>query len=63
MARARLYPWDARLGINIFPFRNQVVRWNTEVLYLDRSPVGGLSLPTVVGGDGYVVHSSLMLDM
>jgi hypothetical protein len=56
-------PWDARIGINIFPYRNQVVRWNTEVLYLDRSPVGGLSLPYVVGGNGYVFYTSLQLDL
>ena len=51
-------PWDARLGVSWFPWHNQVVRWNTEVLYLDRSPVGALSLPYTVGGTGTVVYSN-----
>lgn len=52
-------PWDARAGINWFPFSHQAVRWNTEYLHLQRSPVGGLSLPYVVGGRGPVFHTSL----
>ena len=51
-------PSDVRVGVNWFPWRNQVVRWNTEYLHLNRSPVGGLSLPYVVGGNGSVVYST-----
>ncbi|MCU0234515.1 MAG: DUF3011 domain-containing protein [Thermoanaerobaculales bacterium] len=54
-------PWDARLGLNWFPWRLQVVRWNVEVLELDRSPVGALSLPYPVGGTGTVFHTSFMV--
>jgi hypothetical protein len=33
-------PWDFRAGINWYPYHNRVVRWSTEFLYLQRSPVG-----------------------
>ena len=56
-------PWDARLGASSYPWKNQAVRWNAEVLWLDRSPVGGLSLPSVVGGNGYVLYTSFLLDL
>ena len=52
-------PWDARLGVNLFPWQNKVVRWNTELLYLDDSPVGALSLPYTVGASGPVFHTNL----
>ncbi len=52
-------PSDVRFGVNVFPWKNQVVRWNTEFLYLNRSPVGYLSVPFTVGGNGPVFHSNL----
>jgi DUF3011 family protein len=55
-------PWDARFGVNWYPFANQVVRWNVEYLRLSRSPVGGLSLPYTVGGNGYVIYSTFELN-
>lgn len=54
-------PWDFRLGVNWFPWRNQVVRWNFEYLELNRSPVGALSLPYPVGGSGSVFHTNFMV--
>lgn len=54
-------PWDFRSGVNWFPWKNKVVRWNTEWLYLRNSPVGYSSVPFVVGGRGSVFHSSLEL--
>jgi hypothetical protein len=54
-------PWDFRSGINFFPFKNKVVRWNNEALYLYKSPVGYTSVPYPVGGKGWVFHSSLEL--
>jgi hypothetical protein len=51
-------PWDLRFGMNWFPFKNHVVRWNTEGLYLHKSPVGYTSVPFAVGGRGWVFHSS-----
>jgi hypothetical protein len=54
-------PWDFRVGANWFPWKNKVVRWNTEWLYLRNSPVGYSSVPFVVGARGNVFHSSLEL--
>jgi hypothetical protein len=51
-------PWDARYGVNWYPFATQVVRWNLEYLRLLRSPVGGFSLPYTVGANGYVIYST-----
>ena len=54
-------PWDFRVGTNFFPFGNKVVRWNNELLYLYKSPVGYTSVPYPVGGKGWVFHSSMEL--
>ena len=54
-------PWDFRAGANFFPFKNKIVRWNNEALYLRRSPVGYTSVPYAVGGNGFVFHSSVEL--
>jgi hypothetical protein len=51
-------PWDARVGVNWFPWKNKVVRWNTEVLYLFRSPVGYTSVPFPLGGKGPVIYTT-----
>ena len=54
-------PFDIRAGANWFPWKNKVVRWNTEWLYLRNSPVGYSSVPFAIGGRGNVFHSSLEL--
>jgi hypothetical protein len=54
-------PWDAALGFNWFPYRNQNLRANFQLLYLDESPVGYSSVPFIVGGDGTVISVDLML--
>jgi hypothetical protein len=54
-------PFDTRVGANWFPWKNKVVRWNTEWLYIRNSPVGYSSVPFAVGGRGNVFHSSLEL--
>jgi hypothetical protein len=54
-------PWDFRAGTNWFPFQNKVVRWNSEFLYLHKSPVGYTSVPFALGGSGPVFHTSLEL--
>ncbi len=51
-------PWDFRLGTNLHPFKNRVVRWNTEFLYVHKSAVGYTALPYPVGGNGPVFHTS-----
>jgi hypothetical protein len=54
-------PRDFRVGANFFPFKNKVVRWNNEALYLYKSPVGYTSVPYPIGGRGWVFHSSMEL--
>ena len=54
-------PADYRVGATVFPWRNQVVRWNFEIIELDHSPVGAYSLPYTVGANGPAFHSSFML--
>ena len=54
-------PWDFRSGLNFFPWKNKVVRWNNEVLYLHKSPVGYTAVPFAVGGTGFVYHSTMEL--
>ncbi|HKP68826.1 MAG TPA: hypothetical protein VJV05_06060 [Pyrinomonadaceae bacterium] len=54
-------PWDFRFGVNFFPFKNKVVRWNTEGLYLHKSPVGYTSVAYPVGGRGWVFSSTVEL--
>jgi len=55
------HPWDFRAGLNYFPFKNRVVRWNNEFLYLYKSPVGYTSVPFALGGSGPVFHTNLEL--
>ncbi len=54
-------PWDLSIGANWFPFGERLLRLNTELLYLDDSPVGNSSLPYSVGGNGLVFHTNLEL--
>ncbi len=54
-------PWDARLGVNWYPWRTQSVRANAEYIQLHRSPVGALSLPYAVGGNGPAVNLNLVV--
>jgi hypothetical protein len=55
-------PRDLRLGVNWFPWKNQVAWWNFECIDLERSPVGALSLPYVVGGTGPVFHTNFLVN-
>jgi len=54
-------PWDFRAGLNFFPWKNRVVRWNNEYLYTYRSPVGYTSVPFALGGTGSIFVSNLEL--
>ena len=52
-------PYDHVLGINWYPFKQRLLRLNTEFLYLKNSPVGYPSVPMLVGGNGTVFSTSL----
>ena len=55
-------PWDARFGLNIFPWKTQAFRWNLEYIQVYRSPVGALSLPYPVGGTGGIFNTDFMVN-
>ena len=55
-------PWEFRAGLNIYPWKNHVVRANAEYIYQDKSPVGGLSLPYQVGGTGSIFHVNFQVN-
>jgi hypothetical protein len=52
-------PYDARIGANVFPWKNRVLRWNTEAHYVYKSPVGHLAVPYPVGGKGWVFDTNV----
>ena len=54
-------PWDAMVGMNYFPFKARQFRVNTELMYVDRSPVGNQTLPYAVGHKGPIFHISAEL--
>lgn len=54
-------PFDFRAGINWFPWHNRVLRWNTEFLYLYKSPVGYTAVPFAIGGTGPVFSTNVEL--
>jgi len=54
-------PYDVRFGTNWFPYKNKVLRWNTEALYLYKSPVGYTSVAYPVGGRGWVFNTTVEL--
>lgn len=53
-------PSDVHAGLTYYPWKNETVKWNFEYIYLNRSPVGSLTLPYSVGMNGPVFHSSFM---
>jgi hypothetical protein len=54
-------PWDVALGANWYPLDRREVRVNAQFLYLDRSAVGYAAVPYVVGGDGWVMSTDLVV--
>ncbi len=55
-------PYDIRAGVNWFPWKNYVVRWNFEFINTHRMPVGGLSLPYPVGSTGNIFYSNFQVN-
>ena len=52
-------PWDTAVGVNWYPFRERLLRVNSELLYMKDSPIGYSSIPYQVGGNGLVLHANL----
>ena len=56
-------PYDARLGMNWFPFKFKGIRWNAQVIYLDKSPVGNSTLPYPLGAKGVTFNTDLEFNL
>jgi len=54
-------PWEFTMGLNWYVLKSRWLRINPEVIFVDRSPVGYLSYPTVVGATGTVFMVNLEL--
>lgn len=55
-------PWELALGANIYPFTRKETRFNLQAVKLNRSPTGGSSLVTQVGGDGWVFNADWIVN-
>lgn len=55
-------PWGARGGLNIFPWKNRISWFCLQYFYLNRSPVGGLSLPYPVGATGSILDLDFIVN-
>ncbi len=55
-------PSEFRAGVNWFPFRNEVVRWNLQWIQVSHSPVGSLSHPYTVGSNGSIVQMDFQIN-
>ena len=54
-------PWDLSVGLNWFPFLRNEMHINAQAIYLKHSPVGGLSYPYIVGGNGWLFNTDFIL--
>lgn len=54
-------PSEITAGINWYPFKNKILRLNPEVMFENKSPVGYLAYPTVVGAKGTIFMVNLEL--
>lgn len=54
-------PWDAAVGVNWWPWHKRGFRINTELLRIENSPVGSITLPYPVGGSGWVFTTNAEL--
>lgn len=54
-------PWDISTGLNWYPFGRREMHINMQGIYSSRSPVGGQSYPYVVGGNGWIFNTDVIL--
>jgi len=54
-------PWDTRVGVNYFPWKNRVFRWNTQLMYIYHSASGYNSLTYNVGSTGWIFNTDFEL--
>lgn len=56
-------PYEVGGGLNVYPFKTQLLRFNVDVDYVNRSPVGYLAYPLAVGAKGPIFFSNLELNL
>ncbi len=54
-------PWDTSVGLNWYPFKRREVHINAQGIYDSHSPVGGLSYPYIVGGNGWIFNTDVII--
>ncbi len=54
-------PWEVTAGLNWYLLKSRMLRLNPEVIFVEKSPVGYLSYPTLVGATGTVFMVNLEL--
>jgi hypothetical protein len=54
-------PWDISAGLNWYPFKRREVHVNVQGIYDSHSPVGGLSYPYIVGGNGFIFNTDVII--
>ena len=55
-------PWEVRGGANWYFLKQRGVRLNTELMHVNKSPVGYTNYPYPVGANGNVVHINLEMN-
>jgi hypothetical protein len=55
-------PWEVRGGANWYFLKQRGVRLNTELMHVNKSPVGYTNYPYPVGGNGNVIHINLEMN-
>jgi hypothetical protein len=55
-------PTEFRFGLNWHPWHNHVVRLNAEYIHIENSPVGGLSVPYLVGSTGDIFNVNFVVN-
>jgi hypothetical protein len=54
-------PWDLTIGVNWYPFLRREMHVNMQGIYMRNSPVGGLSYPYQVGGNGWIFNTDFIV--
>jgi hypothetical protein len=54
-------PWDFTFGFNLYPFLRREMHINMQGIYMKNSPVGGLSYPYQVGGNGWIFNTDIIV--
>jgi hypothetical protein len=54
-------PWDVTVGANWYPFDRREMHINMQGIYMRNSPVGGISYPYIVGANGWIFNTDIIV--